>query len=420
MSTVEAKATVAEAVPERDVATQPFRLSVMQIVWGVLLVLVLALFVVRFVNEGAYGKDITNFLTGGRLILLGQASELYDLQAQTEAQRPIAGPYEYEGGVLPYIYPPYVAGVFAIFALLPPDVAYYAWTAIQAVLLLLFVGWVMRWFRERGIEAPRALPLALLAFQPVVEVLLQGQTSIINLVLWWWALVAWHNERWAMLGVAVGLTAFKPQMGALLVVALLMDRRWRALAYAVGTQAVLWLVMVLIGGPGIVTGYIEMVRTSATTAGTLGFVPGYMPSLRGLLTILGVSPNDTMWPTLVGWVLGLALTALVWRTSRSLEAKFGLTAVLAVLLSPHMYPHDATLLEVSVVCALLVRASGAAAERRLNVLFVPFAFVFIAMYLLIFQLYTPYTLIVLSVWLLGVVLLWMLWQGGRRAAPARE
>jgi hypothetical protein len=119
-----------------------------------------------------------------------------------------------------------------------------------------------------------------------------------------------------------------------------------------------------------------------------------------------------MWPTMVGWVVGLALTAVVWRTSRPLVVKFGVTAVLAVLLSPHMYPHDATLLQVSVVCALLMGPDTPAAERRLNILFVPYVVVFVPMYLLIFQLFAPYTLIVLSVWLLGAVLLWLLlWRG---------
>ena len=391
----------------------------MRLAWGVLLVLVLSLFVVRFLNEGAYGKDITNFLTGGKMLLDGQASVLYDLQAQTEAQKPLAGSYEYEGGVLPYIYPPYVAAMFAPFALLPPDAAFYAWTVFQVVLLAVFLAWVVRSFRDWGLEAPRALPFALLAFQPLMEVLLQGQTSLINLVLWWWALVSWRSERWAMLGIAVGLSAFKPQMGALLFVALLFDRQWRSLLFAGLTQAGLWLGAVLLGGPSILIGYIDMVRTSATTAGTLGFVPSFMPSLRGLLSVLGVSPADTMWPTMVGWVVGLALTAVVWRTSRPLVVKFGVTAVLAVLLSPHMYPHDATLLQVSVVCALLVGPDTPTAERKLNILFLPYVFVFVPMYLLIFQLFAPYTLIVLSVWLLGAVLLWLLLWRGRSPAAQR-
>jgi hypothetical protein len=392
----------------------------MRLAWSALAVLVVALFVVRLLAGGPYGTDLTNFLTGGKILLDGHASQLYDLQMQAETQKPFAGPYVYEGGVLPFIYPPYVAAMFAPFALLPPDAAFYVWTAIQVVLLAAFVVWAVRSFRDWRIEAPRALPFALLAFQPMAEVLLQGQTSFINLVLWWWALVSWKNERWAALGMAVGLSLFKPQMGALLVVALLADRRWRSMMFAALTQAVLWLGALLIGGPGIITGYVEMVRTSSTTAGTLGFVPGFMPSLRGLLTAVGVSPEDTMWPTIGAWVVGLVLVALVWRTSRPLVVKFGVTVVLAVLLSPHLYPHDVSLLAAAVVCALLAGPDAATAERRLNLLFVPFVFAFVAMYLLVLQLFGSYTPMVLSVWLLGVVLLWMLWRGGRRGAVVAE
>jgi hypothetical protein len=409
-----------EEIGSKATAGRSSREWAMRLAWSVLLVLVLSLFVVRLVADGPYGKDYTNFLTSGRIMLAGQAANLYNLETQTEAQKPVAGPYVYEGGVLPFIYPPYVAIMFSPFALLPADVGYYVWTAIQAILLIVFVVWAVKSFSDWHLDPPPALPFALLAFQPVTEALLQGQTSIINLVLWWWALVAWRSERWALLGVAAGLAAFKPQIAVMLAVALLFDGRWRSLGYAALTQALLWLGPVMHGGMSIVTGYIDMVRTSSTTAGTLGFVPGFMPSLRGLLTIFGVSPEATMWPTLLGWVVGLALTAVIWRTSRPLAARFGATAVIAVLLSPHLYPHDVSLLLVSVVCALLVGYSSTDAARRLNLLFVPFVLVFLPMYLLVFQMVPSYTPMVLSVWLLGIVLFYMLWSGKRRTAVARQ
>jgi hypothetical protein len=181
----------------------------------------------------------------------------------------------------------------------------------------------------------------------------------------------------------------------------------------------LWVGAVLLAGPGIVAGYIDILRTSATAVNTLGFSPTFMPNLRGLLAVMGVSPEATMWPSLAGWVVGLALTLLTWRTSRSLAEKFGVTAVLAVLLSPHLYTHDVSLLAVGVVCALLVVPGTVAAERRLNVLFVPYVLVFVPIYLLVFQLFTSYTPMILAVWVLGVVLLWMLWWGGRRGPVAR-
>jgi hypothetical protein len=238
--------------------------------------------------------------------------------------------------------------------------------------------------------------------------MMMGQISIVLLALWWWVLVSWKNERWVQLGLALGLAAFKPQLVAFLVVALLVDRRWRSAAYMVLTQAVLWLGAAVVAGPGIIAEYIDMLRTSATVVNVMGFVPAAMPSLRGLLTVVGVSAEATIWPTVVAWIAGLALTALLWRAKRPLEAKFGTTVVLAVLLSPHLHVHDASLLVVAILSALLLAQDTLRAERRLNMMFVPFVLMFVSMYLLVFQLFGTLAPMILSVWLLSIMLLWML------------
>jgi hypothetical protein len=383
-------------------------------------VLALALFAVRVMADGPFGKDFTIFLTGAHVIAEGHAGSLYDLAVQGEVQAGIGGGVVYPGGVLPFNYPPYVGSLFLPLTLVPPEVAFYVWLGVQIVLIVAWAAWVVRSFPRWGFGAPFTVPHALLAFQPIVETLLMGQMSLVLAVLWWWALVAWRNERWGQVGVAMALAAFKPQMAALLVVALLMDRRWRSLGYAALTQAALWLGAVLAAGPGIVMGYIDMLRTSATAVNTLGFVPSFMPNLRGLLTVFGLSPEDTMWPSMAGWVVSLTLVGLLWRTARPLEVKFGLTAVLAVLFSPHLYTHDVSLLAVAVVCALLAARETGAAARRLDLLLVPYVLVFAAMYLLVLQVSRSYVPVIFAVWALGVMLRWLLWQGGRRATPARE
>jgi hypothetical protein len=387
--------------------------------WSALVVLVVSFCAVRVIADGPYGKDTSMFLTGGHLIAGGQLDRLYDLTLQTQMQDSIGGGFRYIGGLLPFNYPPYVGAVFVPLAYVSPDVAHYVWVGVQIVVLVSLIFWAVRSFPSWGFAAPYNVPLAFLAFQPFVETLLMGQISIVLLALWWWTLVSWKNERWVMLGIAVGLAAFKPQLVALLVVALLVDRRWRSLMFAALTQAVLWLGAVLVAGPGIIVGYVDMLRTSAMVVNTMGFVPSSMPSLRGLLTVLGVSSEATMWPALVGWVAGLALTALVWRTSRPLEAKFGLTAVLAVLLSPHLHVHDASLLVAATLCALLMTRDTLRAERRLNLLFVPFVLMFASMYLLVFQLSKSHAPMILSVWLLAMLLVWMLWwrKSERRGIP---
>ncbi|MGA7733246.1 MAG: glycosyltransferase family 87 protein, partial [Chloroflexia bacterium] len=356
--------------------------------WLVLFALGFTLYILRQATDGPFGKDFTIFLTGAHIVAGGGAFGLYDLGVQAAVQPALAGGYTFPGGVLPFNYPAYVAFFFLPLAYLPPDAAYYVWLGAQWLLFVGLIAWVTRSFREWGFEggAPGVLPFALLSFQPALEALLMGQMSLVTVALWWWTLLSWRSERWNHLGVAVALSAFKPQMAALLVVALLAQKRWRALGVALATQCALWLGAVLIGGPQVFLGYLDVLRISASTVGTLGFYPAAMPNVRGLLTLLGLPDGIVTIIALLGWLLSLAATFLLWRRGLSLAAKFGLSAVLAVLFSPHLYMHDASLLLLATVCALLSAPSAEAATQRLNRLLLPFALLTISIYAVVLQL----------------------------------
>lgn len=380
--------------------------------WFVLLAVTLCLYLLRQVYDGPFGKDFTIFLTGAQVLANGDASSLYDLGVQAEVQRTLAGGYTFPGGVLPFNYPAYVAFFFFPTTFLTPEVSYYLWLAVNCVLFIGLVIWIVRTFAEWGIGgAPSILPLALLSFQPALEALLMGQMSIVTAALWWWALVSWRRERWGQVGVAVALSAFKPQMAALLVVALVAQRRWRVLGYVIGVQAAFWMIAVLIGGPQIFLGYIEMLRVSASTVGTLGFNPAAMLNLRGLLTVVGLPEGIVTVVALGGWLVSLGFTLLLWTRNLPLTVKFGLTALMAVILSPHLYMHDASLLLIVVVCAALSASTSEAATKRLNLLFLPVALITVSIYLIIFQITGSYVPLILSTFLLAGFLVSQLIRG---------
>jgi hypothetical protein len=371
--------------------------------WLALFALGLTLYILRQATDGPFGKDFTIFLTGAHIVASGGAPGLYDLGVQGAVQPALAGGYAFPGSVLPFNYPAYVAFFFLPLAFLPPDAAYYIWLGVQWLLFVGLIAWVAHGFRAWSFEggAPGVLPFALLSFQPALEALLMGQMSLVTVALWWWTLLSWRSERWNHLGVAVALSAFKPQMAALLVVALLAQKRWRALGVALATQCALWLGAVLLAGPQLFLGYLDLLRISASTVGTLGFYPAAMPNVRGLLTILGLPDGIVTVVALLGWLLSLAVTYLLWRrSSLPLAAKFGLTAVLAVLFSPHLYMHDASLLLLAAICALLSAPTAEAATQRLNRLLLPFALLTISIYAVVLQLIPTYALPTLSILLL--------------------
>ena len=322
--------------------------------WLTVVVLALSLYGIRQWNREVLGQDFGMFLTGADILTSGHGDDLYNLTLQTSVQEKINGRAVSAERMLPFNYPPYVAVFFSPLTVFAPAYAYYVWLAIQWILVALLAFSIMRYFARHYSFAAWILIATLLSFAPVHEALLLGQMSIVLLGLWWWALVSWRHERWVQLGVAVALSAFKPQLAVLLLVGLLVQKRWRALAVAAATQAILWAGATLLGGPQLLFSYIDMLRVSSSAVNTLGFFGDLMVNLRGLLTISGISPALSLQIAMAFWVLSIGIAIWVWQKPWSVAARFGVTVVLAVLLSPHLYPHDASLLILAFTSGALV------------------------------------------------------------------
>ena len=394
--------------------------------WLLLIVATVSLYVIRQANDGPYGKDFTMFLTGAHMVADGQGPNLYDLGAQASAQEGIKGGVTYPGGVLPFNYPPYVAIFLSPLALLTPEAAYYAWLVVQLLILLALALSIVR----QGKGGHALLLVMLVTFAPVIESLLMGQMSLVLVLLWWWVFLSWRDGNWLALGIAVALAAFKPQMVILLVVALLVRKEWRALAAAAATQAVLWGAAVLLFGISSLTSYIEVLRVSGTTTGTLGFYPNAMTNLRGLLTVLGLSSDLVLQLSLALWIFSVGAVAWIWsgfparmgflrarRGPWSLAGRFGLTALLAVIFSPHLYVHDASLLLIVPLC-IFAGASGEGELHNMNWLLAPFTTLFIGVYLLVLRILPSYTPLILATLLCAAVMLYLLGKSSGNATPS--
>ena len=109
-----------------------------------------------------------------------------------------ADPYHPTGPYLPYVYAPWLLPLFAPWALLPWDVAWFAWRG--ATILLLF--WTIHWaYRQRPVGT--AVALSLLAF-PIAANLDTGNLTLVLAFMLWaaqfsgprmagllWALATW-------------------------------------------------------------------------------------------------------------------------------------------------------------------------------------------------------------------------------------
>lgn len=387
--------------------------------WYILLVLTFSLYIIRQLYDGPYGKDFTIFLTGAHIIARSQGADLYDLATQSEVQRLVGGSVSYPGSVLPFNYPPYVAFFFLPLAFLPINIAYYVWVAFLWVILLGLLFSARSHLQETSGATVRSPFIIFFSFVPLFEAVLMGQMSIPLIALWWWAYLSLRKGRQTELGIAVALAAFKPQMVVLLAVGLVAQKQWRAVGSAAAATALLWLVPLLFTGPAAITSYLGILQLSASAVGTLGFYPGAMPNLRGLMTIFGGSSDIALQVSLAAWFLSVVAAASIWRATWPLAVRFGLMVLLAVLFSPHLYLHDTSLLVLSCV-ALLSTDSARSGSAGLAWLLLPFAGLFISLYSLVLLKASAYPALILSTWLLGALLVALLLRRGGRVVAQKE
>src|SRR5438034_744288 len=91
--------------------------------------------VIRSNSEAVIGADFRAFYTGGIMIDRNVGEQLYSLPQQFYWQQTIFPQLHDIGWLLPFMNPPFVAGIFLPFTLLPIKTAYIVWSVLQLVLL---------------------------------------------------------------------------------------------------------------------------------------------------------------------------------------------------------------------------------------------------------------------------------------------
>jgi alpha-1,2-mannosyltransferase len=244
-----------------------------------------------------------------------------------------------------YIYPPSFALLVAPLGLLPDGVAAAIWMAVQQASLAVAVVVVLRWLRPTG-WAVAALLFATLTFYPLWVDVVQGQANLLVLLLVTVGIVGIIKGRPAA-GAAIGAAAALKLTPLILVVWLLLDRRYRAAAF-------------VFGGFAIVSAAGALLRFHDTVAYFGQVLPALAPgtafyanqSLAGLLDRT-LSPNPYTQPWIaVPWtsvllVAGAAILTLWWwfQTRRqTAQARAAAFIPLIALLSSVTWTHHLVIL----------------------------------------------------------------------------
>jgi hypothetical protein len=296
-----------------------------------------------------YAGDFIHEYSTAWIVLHGDAAELYSFGYVHEVQHDPARmgfTWDADSMNVPYYPPPYYALIAPLAWLDYRDAAHF-WIALQFLALAASFILLVRTHPALRPALWWALPVAVL-FPPVALGLVSGQKGALWLLVFagTWGLL--RSERPVAAGVVFGLLALKPPLALVLGAVMLARREWGFLAGAVATGLALVAASLPLGSEawsGWIGAMLEPVAQDrdvllAKSHCWLGFARVALGTYAGAGVVALTLVLD-----------GLTLAALfpLWRGSFASggprrELAFAAALLATVLVSPHLYSYDLTLL----------------------------------------------------------------------------
>jgi hypothetical protein len=313
---------------------------------------------------GRLGGDLPAFYGAGRIVLQGDAEQLYSHQRQHVAQRdlfPGNEPHSY----LYFPYPPFVALPYALLALLPFMLAYAVHTGAMAACLAAAARTAGR---ALGLwaDSHQLLLATALTFYPLFRAVTGGQNTALSLLAVVASFALVERRRDFRAGLVMGVLWFKPQLAVTFVGLWVIERRPRAVAGALTTAVFLYAAGAALAGPAWPSWWWREGVASFDTrdqainaANSVGFL-GVAEAVFGTGTPWAVAAGLTM----AGLTVGI-LAVMAFRGGASTHwHRAAAAAAGSVLLAPHAMYYDAGLAALPLLLAV---ATGTPAERLLAV-----------------------------------------------------
>ena len=300
------------------------------------------------INEGS--PDFRNLYTAGKIVDSGHADQLYDRALQERVQKSLFGAsVQGDFNFLPYIHPPVEAIAHALLALLPYFAAF--WTLWVCNVLVAYISVLI--LRSQVPNLHKAFGLLIIAmsmFKPLLTAEMQGQDSIVILLLFIACFVSLARERYLLAGVAIGLACCKPQQALLLlllVLILIPRSRWRLLLAFGFTCLSMIVVSAATVGVKATLGFPRAVRVFSALYDDTKDRARVMPNIRGLmLSLLDSRLSHHSIVLVIQIVSGAVLVSTIWALRRKTQSDIGLRFALAVtcvvLVAFYGYIHDFT------------------------------------------------------------------------------
>jgi hypothetical protein len=274
----------------------------------------------------ARGTDFLNLYTGASFALHWDWQHVYTAAGQLAREQQFM-PERRE--IWPFVRPPVYAMVMEPLALLPFPIAFVAWICAQTALFLGCLAWAWRRF---GPEA--ALWGALFFGGPLG--IANGQDCALFLTLLCLSFVLGEKHRMFLCGLVLGLGLMKFHLFLMWPLVLLVQKRWRLLAgFTVSglTQALLTLAVLGWGGMRSYADFILHLNAY--------YAPEKNIDINAILLNAGLSSR-----LLLILLSALIVALILWcaRKPSPLWMTFALATAGSLLVAPHAYGYDGTML----------------------------------------------------------------------------
>src|SRR5215469_302896 len=304
------------------------------------------------------GADFIDPWSASWLTLHGTASAVYEVPLLWSAERMAVN---YAGvGFAGFHYPPTYLLIVWPLALLPYAWSLLAWAAITFALYL-----IVMWTIDSGLDS---LWLAI-AFPGALVNLTNGQNGFLTLALLGGALLT-LERRPLLAGVLFGLMSYKPQYGILVPIFLLATGRWRAIASAAITVALLAALSLGIFGEQTWQAFfasIAFTRHVVLEQGGSGF--GKLQSAFAAARLWGFSVATSYAVQGAVSLIATLVAIWIWRRTRNFELHAAALATGVLLMTPYMMDYDLVILALPIAWIALdgLRSGFVAWEKSLLV-----------------------------------------------------
>ena len=312
--------------------------------------------------------DYAVYWTAGRMVLDGNAGQLYDLDKVQSYQARATGQPSYDVALLPYFNPPFAAGALSGLAVLPLGVSAVVFTGLSLAALGSGLRILLSRLNTR-LEVV-AWTLGVLSSMPLYYTLLHGQFSFLLFFLFVAVYVLLKRGSDGLAGATLALLLLKPPLVLLPLLVLALNRRMEALRGFLTCATGLVIASVVIGGPSSLIAYPELLATATTWDDEAGILIRAMFGWNAFFEAL-TGPTGFLIPMLLAGAASIGTLLLCLRAwkgppwdaqSPDFDVRFSMLVLGVLLTSPHLYGQD---LIIGVIPAALLYGAFRSNRDRL-------------------------------------------------------